>query len=167
MTAIATIAEDPRQQWRTPRPLFDALHGRYRFDVDAAADDTNNLLPLYWCVRHDGLALLDDRDSAALRAWVNPPYNNITSWISRAYYRCVMAGSFSALLLPARPDQVWWHRYAMRGELHFFRGRIQFGAPDGVAASSNREPSVLVVFDPNTLGESITRSLDAKTGVRL
>lgn len=169
MTAIATpcASEDPRQCWRTPRPLFDALQKRYALDLDAAADASNALLPGYWDTECDGLARLEIDSHAHRRAFINPPYDHVAPWVSAAHYRCGAHGAFSVLLLPARPDQEWWHRWAMRGELHFFKGRIQFEPPPGVARSSNREPSVLVVFDPNTLGERITRSLDAKTGARL
>jgi hypothetical protein len=103
-----------------------------------------------------------------LRMWINPPYSAIAPWVLGAYSRCVRDESFSALLLPANRTQLdWWHRYALRGELWFFRGRIAFDPPPGIKKSTPRGNSVLVVFDPLTLGRGLVGSLDAKTGAVL
>lgn len=167
MSAIAispSEPEGPRQCWQTPLPLFEALHERYCFEVDAAANDDNHMPLRYWTARENGLACLEERSH---RAWINPPYDNIDAWISAAHYRCGANGWFSALLLPVRTQRSWWHRYAMRGELWFFRDRIRFVPPPGIKESSPGHNSVLIVFDPNTLGRGVIGSLHAETGARL
>jgi phage N-6-adenine-methyltransferase len=163
MSAAADMTEDPRQCWRTPRVLFDVFHERCRFDVDAAADDSNHLLPCYWTVRDDGLALLRSFEHRRNRVFVNPPYGHISPWAEACCERTGW-GSFSAMLVPARTDQIWFHRYATHGALYFSRGRIQFDPPAGIAPSSNREGSVLVVFDPLTFGRGVVGAFDAHTG---
>lgn len=41
-------------------------------------------------------------------------------------------------LVPARTDSAWWHEYAMKGEIIFIRGRLNFG--------KNRIPAALVIY---------------------
>lgn len=155
---LATPLEDLRQCWRTPRPLFTALHERYVFEVDAAADDSNHLLPSYWTIRDNGIErLFFGRE----RAYVNPPYDNVAAWIDACRWRCMHQRAFSALLLPSRTDQKWFHLCAMDGEIHFVKGRIAFDAPSGIASSSNREGSVLVVFDPVTFGRRVVGAISS------
>ncbi len=160
MTAIAHELEDPRQCWRTPRPLFEALHERWRFDVDGAADDSNHLLPRYWTARDNGVEQLCQSRNDALRVFVNPPYGDIWPWTDAARERWMRSEALTVLLLPARTDQRWFHELgaAMPG-IVFLRGRVSFEAPPGVTASSNREPSILVVF-----GDCYPWALNAKTG---
>lgn len=169
MTALGAairVSDAPeRQAWRTPRPLFEALHARFRFDVDAAADDSNHLLPHYWTVQDDGIAHLASPANDHLRAWVNPPYDNIGPWADAAWHRC-RRGALTVLLLPSRTDQAWFGD-ALDGEVWFSRGRVQFVPPPGVKPSSNSAGSVLVVFDPETVGRGLMRSFDAKTGALL
>lgn len=169
MTALGAairVSDAPeRQAWRTPRPLFDALHARFRFDVDAAADINNHLLPHYWTERDDGIAQLIDESNDHLRAWVNPPYGDIDPWIGAGLSRG-HRGAVTVLLLPSRTDQAWFLR-ALSGEIWFSRGRVQFVPPPGVRPSSNSHGSVLVVFDPETMGRGLIRAFDAKTGAIL
>jgi phage N-6-adenine-methyltransferase len=57
-----------RQDWRTPQWLFDGLDSIFKFDCDAAADETNHLLPVWW----------DDafnEDWTGRRLWINPPFS--------------------------------------------------------------------------------------------
>ena len=74
---------------------------------------------------------------------------------------------FAAMLLPVRTDQIWFHDHVVgAADLYFFRGRIQFGAADGVTPSSNREPSMLVVYGGSEELEqysALVQSIAAKT----
>jgi len=36
-------------------------------------------------------------------------------------------GATVVCLVPARTDTDWWHRYAIRGEIRFLKGRLKFG----------------------------------------
>ena len=51
-------------------------------------------------------------------------------------------------LVPSRTDTEWWHRYAMKGEVRFVRGRLKFGD----AKHSAPFPSAVVVFRPRGFG---------------
>jgi hypothetical protein len=94
-----------------------------------------------------------------LRAFVNPNYDGIKPWIDVCYERCRDYGGLSALLLPVRSDRDWWER-ALKGELNYIRGRMEFVPPPRVKASTNAFESVLVVFDPWTLGCGVARMID-------
>lgn len=170
MSAAAELTpiEDPRDCWSAPRPLFGVLNKRYRLQFDAAASDDNHMVDDYATINDVDGGGLGALKHTPLRMWVNPPYSDIEPWIAAAHARCVRDQSFTAMLLPANRTQMsWWHRYAMVGELWFFRGRIAFDPPPGIEKSTPRGNSVLVVFDPLTLGRGVIGSLDAKTGAAL
>lgn len=155
------VAEAARQTWATPRTIFEVLHREYRFTVDAAASAENAKLPRFWTREQNGLAQAWEGE----RVWCNPPYEEIAPWVERAQIACERdPTSMSALLLPARTGQAWFCERAIEGSIHWFRGRIQFEPPAGVAASSNAEDSILVVFGADEVGPSVR---SAKTGERL
>jgi phage N-6-adenine-methyltransferase len=165
VSALGAALEDPRQCWKTPRQLFSALHERFSFDVDAAADDSNHLLPHYWTVREDGIAQLEARGNDALRAFVNPPGAAIYPWVEAARYRWVR-GALTVLLLPSRTDSAWFHEHARCGQVFFSRGRVSYEPADGANESKNSAGSVLVVFDPEIEMQGC-RAFDADTGAIL
>ena len=48
------------------------------------------------------------------------------------------------MLIPARTDTKYWHRYVMKAsEIHFVKGRLKFGD----SSNSAPFPSAVVVFD--------------------
>jgi phage N-6-adenine-methyltransferase len=157
---MSALAEDQlRQCWGTPPELFAQLDREYRFTVDACAYDWNAKLPRFWTPEQDGLA----QDWSRHNVFCNPPYTAIDPWIEIAY-RAWRLGGRSCLLLPARPDRRWWHSYAMRAaHVDLFRGRVEYVAPPGVKRSTNREPSCVVVFQPDGDGPQF-RARDHKTG---
>ena len=128
-------------EWETPDALFQTLHQRYRFTVDAAASPENAKLPRFWTNDKDGLK----QSWAEESVWCNPPYGRrVGLWVKKAHDERFSARC-SVLLLPARTDTAWFHDYVLPGawELFFLRGRVHFsntkvGAPF---------PSILVVFD--------------------
>lgn len=129
---------DTRQAWATPRPLFESLHARFRFTVDACAVAWNAKLPLYWSPQDNGLLM----PWGGERVWCNPPYDDIAPWVALG-----PDAELAVYLLPARVDQQWFHRALRQGaRVEFVEGRVAFTPPPGVAESSNREPSILLIF---------------------
>ncbi len=164
MSTLAAVAEeDPRDCWRTPGRLFAALNSRYRFEVDAAADETNHRCEYFWTIHNDGVECLRNSNQ---RAFANPPYSNIAPWVDAALSRWINHDALTVLLLPARTDQRWFSALASEADLFFFRGRVRFEPPPGIAASSNRDPSVLAVFNPADKFNR-PRSICPKTGAIL
>lgn len=132
------IDGDPRQQWATPLGLFKELHQRFGFTVDACALDWNHKLDRYWTPEDDGLT----QPWAGERVWCNPPYDDISPWVARG-----PEAHLAVYLLPARTDQRWFHRALDAGaRVEFIKGRVSFVPPPGIDESSNREPSLLVIF---------------------
>jgi phage N-6-adenine-methyltransferase len=68
------------QCYRTPRDLFDNLHGVFRFTVDACASPDNALLPRYWTVEEDALR----QDWSREIVFCNPPFANIGPFLAKA-----------------------------------------------------------------------------------
>lgn len=126
-------------QWATPQDFFDRLHRAFGFELDVCADDGNAKCPRFFTKEQDGLA-----QEWTGRCWMNPPYGReIGRWVQKAY-ESAQRGALVVCLLPARTDTKWWHEYAVRGDVHFIKGRIKFG--DATAGAPF--PSALVVFWP-------------------
>ena len=81
--------------------------------------------------------------------WLNPPYSDLTSWITKA--RAELDAERVELvtaLIPFRPEGFWagtiWHPGTAIGHFH---QRIRFENPRGTpAAGSGRFPSALIVL---------------------
>lgn len=134
-----------RDDWRTPRDLFDRLNAQYGvFDLDAAANQENHLY--YKWLGPGGLcenALAVSWEKHGSRVFCNPPYGRV---IGKFIARAALAAEHDALvvmLLPARTDTAWFHTYCLpHGKIEFLRGRLKF---DG-QANSAPFPSMIVVF---------------------
>lgn len=126
-------------RWATPRDLFEALHAKHRFTVDAAADRRNAKLARYF---PDGLKASWEGE----RVWCNPPYSHIDPWVAKA-----LEADLACLLLPARLDRPWfsvaWDRddgCPQPGWHVFFpEGRVRF---EGAGTDPNW-PSMILTFD--------------------
>ena len=74
--------------------------------------------------------------------WMNPPYGReIIKWMKKAYQES-LKGCTVVCLVPSRTDTIWWHDYAMKGEITFIKGRLKFGNQSNPAPF----PSAVVVF---------------------
>ena len=77
--------------------------------------------------------------------WMNPPYGReISKWMKKAYEES-LNGATIVCLVPSRTDTIWWHEYAMKGEVRLIKGRLRFKG----AQSSAPFPSAIVIFGPN------------------
>jgi phage N-6-adenine-methyltransferase len=130
--------------WATPKDLWNQLNEVHRFDVDAAASQSNHLCAKWYGLDHedesrrDGLAVQWDGDSV----WINPPYGRvIKDWTQAAldHYR---QGANVVMLLPARTDTRWFHDHCKQGNIEFIKGRLKFGGSTTPAPF----PSMLVRF---------------------
>jgi phage N-6-adenine-methyltransferase len=126
--------------WTTPQDFFDRMNRKYGpFDLDVCASSNNAKCPKFFTKEDDGLA-----QAWVGRCWMNPPYGReIGLWMEKAW-RSSLSGALVVCLVPARTDTVWWHTYAMQGEIEFLRGRLKFGG----GKNSAPFPSAVVVFKP-------------------
>lgn len=125
--------------WATPQWLFDALDREFGFTLDPCSDGTNAKCARFYTPTENGLL----RDWKTDTVFMNPPYSETEDWMRKAY-GAAQEGATVVCLVPARTDTVWWHEYAMKGEIRFIRGRLKFGD----AENSAPFPSCIVVFRP-------------------
>ena len=91
-------AGDRRQNWRTPRELFDGLDAEYGFTLDGASEPGNGLLA--------HASTVDDPLSwEGERVFCNPPWSGIPPFVELA-----AIADLAVLLVPARTNCRWFHR---------------------------------------------------------
>ena len=80
--------------------------------------------------------------------WLNPPYgqnsaHKLSNWVQKAFHDSEKYGATIVMLIPARTNTKWWHRFCMRaGEIRFIEGRPKFGG----AKHGLPQPLAVVVF---------------------
>lgn len=130
-----------RQDWATPRQLFEMLDREFHFTLDVCADPSNAKCEEWFS---DGLThpWVPLKDGAV---WCNPPYGRgIGNWIERAFRETIgRKYGTCVLLLPARTDTQWFHEYCLKGEIRFLRGRLNF---DDTRRARAPFPSMIVIF---------------------
>ena len=136
----------PGDKWQTPPNLWNEirrdilkLHPRTRvFDPCPGVQ----ALPKTICGQGDGL--MSDWKKYPI-TFVNPPFSNIYPWAEKAALtadskHCIL------MLVPARPDQMWWEYFVPYASLIFIRGRVRYVKPNGKTGKSPAFPSVLLKF---------------------
>ena len=136
---MAYMNQSQKDDWQTPPSIFDPLNERFNFTVDAAASETNALLPRYWSIFDN--ALLKDWDGE--RVWCNPPYGrDQIPFIRKAFERIA---DVSCLLIPSRTDTKVWHDCILHGnadEVIFLKGRVKFVGAEQAAPF----PSAVIIY---------------------
>jgi phage N-6-adenine-methyltransferase len=100
---------DPKKGvWPTPDWLFQPLNARHRFDLDAAADNSNAKCARYFTVRTSALA----RPWTSRCFWNNPPYGTEPStgvWVEYARHQVELGHAKSGcLLIPVKAETAWY-----------------------------------------------------------
>lgn len=141
-------------EWETPDYVFKHVEKLYgKFDLDAAATKENAKCEKFFTKEDD--ALSKDWAKEGKNIWVNPPYGReIGKFVEKAYQEGRKVSV--VMLIPARTDTKWWHKYCSMGEVHFIRGRLKFVnrtlpsyREDGnFKTSSAAFPSAVVAFSP-------------------
>ncbi len=128
-------------EWETPQWLYDALNKEFGFSLDPCSDGGNAKCKRFFTASDAPL----NRDWGTETVFMNPPYSCCKEWMSKAF-GAAQEGATVVCLVPSRTDTEWWHRYAMKGEIRFLRGRLKFGD----ATNSAPFPSAVVIFRPRT-----------------
>ena len=125
-------------EWTTPIELFDELHNRFIFNLDAAATDENHLCERWFTKEMDGLR----QSWEGKRVFCNPPYSQIGKWAEKFQEEAGRAQLIVALI-PARTDTRWWHKYIVEADkIVFLRGRLKFSN----SKNSAPFPSALAIW---------------------
>ena len=118
-----------RQDWETPKELFDSVDAEFHFTLDAAASESNKKVKKFISAEQDAMTLSWGKNVC----WLNPPYgkgHKLSTWVKKAYQESLL-GTTTVMLIPARTNTNWFHDYCLKyGEVRFVRGRPKFGGAD-------------------------------------
>jgi phage N-6-adenine-methyltransferase len=90
----------------TPPEVFDPLNKEFKFTLDVAASDENALCDSYYTKEDDGTK----QDWGGHTVWCNPPFDHLSlKAFTQKAMREVGNGVLTALHVPAKTDQPWFH----------------------------------------------------------
>ena len=147
----STTPVDVRDEWRTPRFVFDWANRRFHFAVDLAATEANALCPLMITKNENAFMQYWHRFHGV--GWCNPSYSDIDPWLAKAVAEA-HHGFTSVFLIPAPngEDRYGAYVFDVASEVIFITGRLAFLRPDGAPVSGNTRGSCLVVYRGHDLG---------------
>jgi site-specific DNA-methyltransferase (adenine-specific) len=127
--------------WATPQAWFDYLNLEFKFTLDPCCHHETAKCKKHYTPEEDGLAQSWQDE----RVFMNPPYGReLGVWMKKAYEEARDNGALVVAFVPARVDTEWWHRYAVKGEVRFPKGRVKFAGADASAPF----PVAVVIFRP-------------------
>ncbi len=142
--------------WQTPPEIFNPLHAEFKFDLDAAADESNKKVPRYlW----DAL-ILDEWPGT--RIWLNPPYGRKLDPFVRRAADEADKGKLIVALIPFRCRAAWWHEAVIGRacEVRCIRKRVKFVRPDGSrGAFTGSCDSCIVIWEGGKVDTLLTAQL--------
>lgn len=124
-TQFGTLKPGAKQDWETPKWLFDELNREYGpFDLDPCANEINHKC-LRWFGESPAGGGLNELWLG--RVYMNPPYGRgVSKWMRHAY-ECSRLGAKVCCLVPASVCTAWWHDWVEgKAKYKFWRGRIKF-----------------------------------------
>lgn len=127
-------------EWETPQKIFDILDWEFHFTLDPCSTDANAKCRKHYTIADDGLK----QSWGGETVFCNPPYGRqIGKWVRKALHESRQEDTTVVLLIPARTDTDWFHRYVYgRAEIRFIRGRLRYGGADMNAPF----PTMVVIF---------------------
>jgi len=134
-----------KQDWETPKWLFDKLNEKYSFTWDLASSVNNAKSINYFTEGEDSL----NQDWSSLKGnlFLNPPYGrSLKKWVKKASETSLDENQKLVMLIPARTDTSYWHDYIFdKAEIHFLRGRLKF-EKNGIPGNSATFGSAIVIY---------------------
>lgn len=124
------------------------------FTLDAACVKETALCKKYYTPEDD--SLIQDWNNEII--WLNPPYSDLKTWLSKATY-AYKNGATAVILVPSRTDTYAFQDFAGKESdcICFIKGRLTFidpAKPDEKADPAPF-PSCLIVLDRNLTQEKI------------
>jgi phage N-6-adenine-methyltransferase len=127
------------QTWETPQEFFNRLNLEFNFDLDVCCLPGSAKCKNYFTPVEDGLK----QDWSGHICWMNPPYNDIYTWLKKAYEEACR-GAIVVALIPSRTDTKAWSEFCMKAsEIRFVKGRLKFGN----GKNSAPFPSAVIIFN--------------------
>jgi site-specific DNA-methyltransferase (adenine-specific) len=138
---------DHKDNWATPRKLYEELNTEFRFDFDPCPLNSGEILP-----ENDGLII-----EWGSRNFVNPPYSQkLKEAFVRRAVEYQSKGKMSVMLLPVSTSTVLFHEWIKpnASEIRFLRGRVKFEGINSfgelVTNKAGMHDSMIAVFLPAT-----------------
>lgn len=136
---LQTIFSHNSDEWATPDDVFQELDKEFSFNLDPCATKDNHKCDKYYTMSENGLS----QSWGGYRVFCNPPYSKIGLWVEKAYREAQKDNTIVVLLIPARTDTRYFHRYIYhRSEVRFIKGRLKFNK----SKNSAPFPSMIVIF---------------------
>ena len=127
MASFDKMFDSRKQDWRTPKSLFNRLNDIYHFTHDLAATPDNALCANYMTIEDNAL----EQSWDGITGFINPPFGErkypMRKWIEKAYTEGMNDNTTIVLLLTVRSNTRAWHNYIMRStHVMFIQGRVKF-----------------------------------------
>lgn len=156
-------------EWETPKDLYKGLVKHYgEFTLDPAATKENAMCKKYYTKEDDGLS----KSWEGEKVFLNPPYGReVRKWVEKAYVESQKDDLVKVVLIPVRPDTVYWSDYCSKAaNIFFIKGRLRFNnralpsyKEDGsYKISPATFPSSIIVFDRCQEGKRSVQWCDRK-----
>nr|DAU67690.1 MAG TPA: DNA N-6-adenine-methyltransferase [Caudoviricetes sp.] len=115
-----------KEDWETPKKLFDELDNEFHFTLDPCANEFNHKCDNYYTIDDDGLK----QDWNGQTVFVNPPYGKkLYDWVEKCYKESKKPNTTIVLLIPSRTDTRYFHEFLYKKnnvEIRFLKGRLKF-----------------------------------------
>ena len=130
-----------KDDWQTPKWLFDKLNKHFKFNLDVCANDENALCDKYYTSYDSCL----DKDWEMCN-FMNPPYGRqISKFVKKAHDQWLENDCTTVALIPARTDTKWFHSYIYQpATIIFIKGRLKFEGGEKLAPAPF--PSMIVIW---------------------
>lgn len=127
---IAAMTSTGKDDWETPRWLFDKLNAEFHFTLDPCCTHQTAKCCKHYTPAENGL----NQDWGGEIVFCNPPYSRKTktnpgqiAWVQKCAEEAQKPNTIVVALLPARTDTELFHRYIYgRAEIRFLKGRVSF-----------------------------------------
>jgi phage N-6-adenine-methyltransferase len=137
-----------KQDYGTPKNFIGAVEkyfGPITFDL--AADANNCIVPKHFSVNDDSLK--QDWFDKGPVIWLNPPFEDIASWVKKAYEESLKLpeGHVILMLVPASIGANWFYDHVHRKACVFaLKGRLTF---NGQTAPFPKDCMLLMYYNPD------------------
>ena len=170
------LDDDMKNSWGTDPVIFNAKNKEFDFDLDAAANDSNYMVPTYLTKEDDALSVnwseieLGYTGSGVFvkTVWINPPYGK--GYIKKFMAKCIeqkLKGVTSVLLVPATLDAQWLPISEISEIRIITGGRLSFYHPvTNKKISGNTKGSMFVIFRPSKM-PCVVRMVDRNELIEL
>ena len=166
---------DPQEdEFTTPTWLFQRLHQRYQFVLDAAASKENAKCPVYITAKEDALKQDWRKLSHGGSVFCNPPFRIAEEFVVKGWQEA-QQGLEVVMVLPVWQSQDWFKEYVLKhGEVRFIGKKTNYrgsGSKEGVAAGmggggANSMETIVVVFRKDQkafLGDVVIKTYQEET----